>query len=221
MKNQSTPKTSKAILDFCKSKNLTIDQFYGKATVGGSLYLSGLTSIPDGFNPTVGGDLDLSGLTSIERKKVKENKIDRDSYLFSWKKGKYIKADGIFTEVISKKGNVYKVKKLNNPKEFYLVTDGNGKFSHGDTVKKAKSDLMFKISNRRKEDYNDLTLKSVLKFEDAVVCYRVITGACSFGTKDFVNNKLGKPKKEYKISEVIEVTEGQYGNENFKKFFKK
>ena len=31
---------------------------------GGSLDLSGLTSIPEGFNPTVGGSLDLSGLTS-------------------------------------------------------------------------------------------------------------------------------------------------------------
>ena len=34
-------------------------------TVGGNLDLSGLTSIPDGFNPTVGGWLDLRGLTSI------------------------------------------------------------------------------------------------------------------------------------------------------------
>jgi len=34
-------------------------------TVGGYLYLRGLTSIPDGFNPTVGGSLYLSGLTSI------------------------------------------------------------------------------------------------------------------------------------------------------------
>ena len=33
--------------------------------VGGSLYLSGLTSIPEGFNPTCGGWLDLRGLTSI------------------------------------------------------------------------------------------------------------------------------------------------------------
>jgi len=200
MKNHSTLKSSKAILDFCKLYNLTTNQFYGKETVGGYL--------------------DLRGLTSIERKKVKVNEIDRYLYLFSWENGKYIKSDGIFTEVLSKKGNVYKVKKLNNPKEFYLVTDGNGKFSHGDTVKEAKADLIFKISNRRKEDYNDLTLKSVMKFEDAVVCYRVITGTCSFGTKDFVNNKLGKPKKEYKISEIIEITEGQYGNESFKTFFK-
>ena len=30
MKNHSTPKTSKAVLDFCKSNNITVDQFYGK-----------------------------------------------------------------------------------------------------------------------------------------------------------------------------------------------
>ena len=34
-------------------------------TVGGWLYLSSLTSIPEGFNPTVGGSLDLNSLTSI------------------------------------------------------------------------------------------------------------------------------------------------------------
>ena len=34
-------------------------------TVGGSLWLNGLTSIPEGFNPTVGGNLWLDGLTSI------------------------------------------------------------------------------------------------------------------------------------------------------------
>lgn len=32
---------------FCKKHNLTEDQFYGKETVGGSLDLSSLTSIPD------------------------------------------------------------------------------------------------------------------------------------------------------------------------------
>jgi len=37
----------------------------GKIEIGGSLYLSCLTSIPEGFNPTVGGSLDLRGLTSI------------------------------------------------------------------------------------------------------------------------------------------------------------
>ncbi|MFA7333396.1 MAG: hypothetical protein WC130_03785 [Kiritimatiellia bacterium] len=34
-------------------------------TVGGSLYLSSVTSLPEGFNPTVGGYLDLSSVTSL------------------------------------------------------------------------------------------------------------------------------------------------------------
>ena len=43
----------------CKKYNLSEDQFTGKENVGGSLYLSSLTSIPEGFNPTVGGSLYL------------------------------------------------------------------------------------------------------------------------------------------------------------------
>ena len=74
------------------------------------------------------------------------------NYLFSWENGKYIKVDGIFTEVINKKGNVWKVKKLNSDKEFYLITDGE-RYAHGDTIKEAKKDLIFKIGNRTKEDY--------------------------------------------------------------------
>jgi hypothetical protein len=53
-----------------------------------------------------------------------------------------------------------------------------------------------------------------------ICCYRVITGACSFGTKDFVSNRL-KKKKEYSVSEVIKLTEGEYGNKTFANFFNK
>jgi hypothetical protein len=46
----------------------------------------------------------------------------------------------LFTEVISKKGTTYKVKKIHSDKEFYLVT--NGEFhAHGDTPEKAKEDF--------------------------------------------------------------------------------
>ena len=58
-------KNTKAIQEFCKTNNLTYEQFIGKDSVGGNLDLEGLTSIPEGFNPTVGGYLDLGGLTSI------------------------------------------------------------------------------------------------------------------------------------------------------------
>jgi hypothetical protein len=182
-------------------------------TVGGTLYLCSLTSIPEEFNPTVGYNLDLpEGLIS-NYTKLPEN------YLFSWQDGKYIKVDGIFTEVVKQKGNVYHVKKLNNDKVFYLITDGE-KWSHGDTLKEAKMDLVYKVTNKTKDDYKLLTLNSVLTFEEAVVCYRVITGACSFGVKDFVKNKLVKIEKEYSIETIIEKTIGCYGNEEFKKYFK-
>ena len=201
-------------------------------TVGGYLYLRSLTSIPDTFNPTVGGDLDLESLTSIPDTfnptvggyldlglSCKYTKLP-ENYLFSWEDGKYIKVDGIFTEVVKKKGNVYHVKKLNDDKVFYLITDGE-RWSHGDTLKEAKEDLVYKVTNKTKDDYKDLTLSSVLSFEEAVVCYRVLTGACSFGVKDFVKNKLKKVEKEYSIGTIIEKTIGCYGNENFKEYFKK
>jgi len=202
-------------------------------TVGGSLYLSGLTSIPEGFNPTVGGYLDLSGLTSIPEGfnptvggyldlrynlKCNYNKLP-ENHVFSWHGGKYIMADNILTEVISKKGNVYHVKKVGTNKIIYLVTDGNGKWSHGDTLKDAKEDLIFKVSNRTKDDYKSLKLTDSITFEDAITCYRVITGACSFGTKDFVLTRLKNRKEKYTIKEIIELTKNEYGNNTFKNFF--
>jgi len=136
-----------------------------------------------------------------------------------WENGKYALVDGIFGEVVRKRGNIIKMRKIAG-KEFYVVTDGNGKYSHGDTLKEAREDLIFKIDNRRKSDFEHLTIGSVMSYADAVVCYRVITGACSFGVKDFVKTVLGgKPKSKYKVSEIIEVTAGHYGADTFKAFF--
>jgi 16S rRNA U1498 N3-methylase RsmE len=120
--------------------------------------------------------------------------------------------------VVKQKGNVYHVKKLNNNKVFYLITDGE-KWSHGDTLQEAKEDLVYKVTNKTKDDYKLLTLSSILSFEEAVVCYRVITSACSFGVKDFVKNKLVKVENSYSIETIIEKTIGCYGNETFKNYF--
>lgn len=49
--------------------------------------------------------------------------------------------------------------------------------------------------------------------------YRVITGACEAGTRNFVEG-LSKRKKKYTVAEIIEQTKGQYGNDTFKEFFK-
>src|ERR1035437_10193099 len=245
-------KTKKSIKDFCLSEGISLDQFYGKVKVGGSLYLRSLTSVPEGFNPTVGGYLYLGSLTSVPEGfnptvggslylgsltsvhegfyptvggsldlgrglEAKYKKLP-SGYLLSWQDGKYLLADGIFTEVISHRGNVYHVRKIGEKEVFYLVTDGNGKWSHGATLKEAKSDLMFKISDRTKDDYKNLKLTDTLSFEDAIMCYRVITGACSFGTKDFVSNRLKNKQKKYTVTEIIEVTKGEWGNRTFSDF---
>jgi hypothetical protein len=66
-----------------------------------------------------------------------------------------------------------------------------------------------------------MTPDSVLSFEQAIECYRVITGACAAGVKHFIEASRPKPKKQYTIREIIEITEGQYGSETFKQFFNK
>ena len=201
-------------------------------TVGGHLYLGSLTSIPEGFNPTVGGSLDLRSLTSIPEGfnptvggSLYTNGLDCDCTKLgdnpiTWG-DKYIKVDGIFTEIVSKRGNVYRVKEINKDKVFYFVTDGNGKWAHGDTLKQAREDLVYKLNKHiDKSAYEDMTLDTKISFEEAVVCYRVITGACSFGVKDFVSKNNIK-KKRHSISEIIELTRGSYGNQEFENYFNK
>ena len=90
--------------------------------------------------------------------------------------------------------------------------------AHGDTLKEAYQDLVYKVTNRSKEDFEHLTLDSVLTFEDSISCYRTITSACSFGTRDFVESN-GIVEKDRTIREIIELTKDSYGNDSFTEFF--
>jgi hypothetical protein len=140
-------------------------------------------------------------------------------YPLQWKGGKYALMDGIFGEVIKHKGNLWRMQKIAGG-VFYVVSDGKGNFSHGDTAEEAARDLIFKTTNKSPDDYKTLTPDSVLPYSEAVCCYRVITGACSFGVKDFVNTVLkGNPEEEYSIAEIIRLTAGHYGADKFKSFF--
>jgi hypothetical protein len=61
----------------------------------------------------------------------------------------------------------------------------------------------------------------MLSFEEAIAAYRTITGACSAGTRNFIENSLPTPHKDkYSIREIIELTTGEYGGKAFAKFFK-
>ena len=144
----------------------------------------------------------------------------KGAYLFENENGKYIDVDNIFGKLIEQKGNVYHVKLGKSKDIIYLVTDGNGHWAHGVTLDEAKADLLFKISEKNKDGYKDLTLDSELSFNEAIVCYRVITGACFFGTNDFIKNRLSENKKEvYTIKEIIDLTKGEYGSGVFRDFF--
>ena len=220
--------------ELCDLHNLTPEQFDGQEEYPGFLDLRSLTSIPDGFNPTVGGFLDLGSLTSIPdgfnptvggflylgRGLSAETKSPPKP--MTWENCKYVSADGLFAEVVSKKTQedrvIWKLKKINRDETYYMVEE-DGLTAHGSSVKEAVIDLRFKSQDRDKSDYEDLTTDSEITFEDAVICYRVVTGACSFGVSEFLANRLKKQKERYLVSEIIDLTKDEYGGNAFANFF--
>ena len=91
-------------------------------------------------------------------------------------------------------------------------------FAHAKTLKMAVIDLKFKLSDRNTSDYEDLSLDDKLSFDDAVICYRTITGACSGGVEYFLDkNKV--EDKELTIGRIIELTKDAYQGDAFARFF--
>ena len=220
----------KIIADFESATRRILEIRDGIPFYSGDLYLRGMgiTSLPDGL--TVGGSLYLNGTgitdtSNVHRKlSALSKKIsDVQNRPITWQRDgrEYIKVDGMFTKVDSHHGNVYRVYKVGSNKQLYLVTDGDNHWAHGDTLQDARADLIYKINDRDTSMYKGMTLDNTLTFEEAIAAYRTITGACSPGTRDYIANRLPKPHKEkYSIGEIISLTEGEYGSEKFKDFFK-
>jgi len=194
---------------FMKKKGLTEAQINGEL-IQGNLDLGSLTSLPEGVSLSAGGYLYLGSLTSLPEgveKPFLTPYITPD--------GKII-ADRICQKLISKKGNIYKVRSFGQFKDSYLVVDGD-KCSHGVTIKEAKESLIYKLSTRDTYEFKGMTMNTVLPFSKAIQAYRAITGSCEAGTRGFIES-LDKVKKEYKVSEILELTDGKYGFESFKAF---
>ena len=195
-------------------------------TIGGSCYINSNVKLPK--LTTIGGSCNIySNVKFTASKNLKENNPNARSYCLQFTLNVFLKlgfvwADNILMKLLSKKTNkdsmtVYKTQALASTKTGYCI-EVNGIYSHGDTIKQAKADLIYKISNRDTSQYKDLTLDSVVTKAEAIKMYRIITGACEAGTKHFVSG-LTKTKAKYKVSELIKLTAGQYGNETFKNFF--
>ena len=203
--------------EFCKITGLTEVQATGKEEIKGDLDLSSVTSIPEGFNPTVGGYLYLSSGSKYIGAKVE---IPYIPARYLWRNQEYIKVDGIFTKIVSERGNVMRVQRIARKEVEYLVTDGYGRWAHGATLKEAKESLLYKITSRDTTKYEAWALDTEISHAEAIEAYRTITGACALGTRHFCETILGDNKKDrYTVAEVIELTKGQYGSETFRKYF--
>ena len=204
---------------------------------GGYLNLGSLTSLPEGVSLSCGGDLYLGSLTSLpegvslscggylylrSRRIYRGDKFPKHvaQLRYLWRNKEYIKVDGIFTRIISERGKVMKVQRIARKEIEYLITDGEGRWAHGATLKEAKESLIYKITDRDSSKYKTWDKNTIVSHAEAIEAYRVITGACALGTRHFCESVLGENKKDkYTIAEVIELTKGQYGAETFKNFF--
>jgi len=124
--------------------------------------------------------------------------------------------DGLFHRVVSTRGNVKRLKD-DNDNQVYLVTDGD-KSAHGKTIKEARENLKYKIGNRDKSQYEKIKVTDSFPVTDFIEMYRVITGACEYGVRSFIESQP-KVKKKYTVQEIIDLTSGHYGHNEFKQFF--
>ena len=166
----------------------------------------------------------LKNLTSLGRLHT-SNSIQNPDFLKNVKRVfdlPYLYKDGILSFVHSTKVidgiTIHKTNRIGYTNTEYIAIKGELS-AHAETIKLALIDLRFKESDRDTSWLEDKTINSVLSFEDSVIAYRCITGACSGGVSHFL--KSIKEKQEYTIGEIIDLTKNEYGNKEFTSFFKK
>ena len=133
----------------------------------------------------------------------------------------FLFADGILARILNiKNNNIFKIQIVGKTEISYAIRQGNI-FSHGATLKQARDSFIYKINNRDTSAYENMTLDTILTKKEAITMYMVITGACEFGTKHFIETILKTDKNKAKIAEIIEITKGQYNNNLLVEFFNK
>ena len=91
--------------------------------------------------------------------------------------------------------------------------------AYGETVEKAIEDLRYKITDRDTSRYSSWKLTDVRPVDEVIQAYRVITGACEMGVRQFVEAQ-GKLPEKISLKEVIKRTKESYGSKEFARFFK-
>ena len=174
--------------------------------VGSSLNLSSLTELPENTTFNVGGWLYLNFLTELP-----ENyQSVRNRYNGYMELGTLVKCDGITSFLVSKRDNVTKTRDFKG-KYGYIVSEGNF-HAHGDTLKKAKADLQYKIAadKLKKEPIANNTPMTIAH-------YRAITGACEQGVNDWLKTTgVEEGILAIDLLPILERTQA-YGLETFKR----
>ena len=198
-------------------RGTAIQQLPDNLTVGGWLYLNGtaIQQLPD--NLTVGARLYFGGTEIWDTSMVKRLK-DGDC-----RPGEWIYADGILTHIKREK----QVHTEDGDFTFYIskipgrnvVYDGTF-YAHAATLRKGVQDILFKrAKDRGAEVYKQYSLNDRIDTKDAIVMYRIITGACRQGTQQFIDSLPDGLKESYTIREIMEMTNGKYGGDAFREFF--
>ena len=169
----------------------------------------------------MGGSLDLRGTSITAPKAIKRphTRIYIDlkfSIECKFNAIGYSIADGILAKIISEKGGVKKVRIVGQKKDSYLVCDDNGNYAHGETIKQAREDLVYKVVAKFDGD-----LPEKANGKEWIGIYRAVTGACGSGVRHFVESTGKSLDDTYTAKQIAELAKGQYGAETFTKKLKK
>ncbi len=129
----------------------------------------------------------------------------------------YSFADGILAKIVSRRGNVWRVVVCGETEVSYVVSNGDA-YSHGKTLEEARDSLMYKISSRDTSKFKTWTLDRVVSKAEAIEAYRVITGACEAGVRQWMEQH--KTPDQTTVKGIIELTKDAYGNKEFAEFFR-
>jgi len=126
--------------------------------------------------------------------------------------GKWVEvdfSDGIFSRVISNKSGVKKAK-TDDGKVLFVVSDENGNSAHGETIKEAREDLIYKTVAK----FDGAIPKSATG-KEWVGIYRAVTGACGAGVRNFVESTGKSLGDTYTAEQIAKLVIGQFGAEKF------
>ncbi len=189
-------------------------------TVGGSVDVLESVELPT--LKTVGGYVSVGTNDELRNNKEVKSNVPgtadegRRKLTREFEDEGYSFADGVLAKIISRRGNVWRVVMCGETEVSYVVSNGEA-YSHGKTLKEARDGLIYKIGSRDTSKFKTWTLNRVVSKAEAIEAYRVITGACEAGVRQWMEQH--KTPDQITVKEIIELTKNAYGNKEFAGFF--